>query len=301
MPPRPTRRTTTTPHVADPTEVDTNVEEMNIDEGAGSSGATTSETPADDTGNGGTPLNTLDETRREETFEEKKARLQKNLADIREQNEIRRLQKQIEYEQRIANDDFPLEFPLRTRPIEESDDFDDVKPPKAPYYHGKSLGECKLWLASMRQQFRLRKSLRKAPDVVRIDWASSHFRDKPQMHWQMLGIEGEQLPTSWNEFEMWCKNDVEPEITRSRGTMQHYHDAVQRENQPIPSFFTYIAELEQDLDSLPDESFRVPFLRTKLRPIIRAELDKLQHQPKTVAELREQATLIESILGKKKQ
>ncbi|EFW13453.1 conserved hypothetical protein [Coccidioides posadasii str. Silveira] len=84
MPPRPTRQTTITPHIVDLTEVDTNMKEMNIDEGAASSGATTSRTPADNTGNGDTPLNTLDETQRKETFEEKKACLQKNLADIHE-------------------------------------------------------------------------------------------------------------------------------------------------------------------------------------------------------------------------
>ncbi|EAS29847.3 uncharacterized protein CIMG_13187 [Coccidioides immitis RS] len=119
------------------------LKEMNIDEGAGSSEAITSETPADNTGN-----------------------------------------------------------------REESDDFDDVKPSKAPYYYGKSLNECKLWLALIRQQFHLRKSLQKALDVVRIDWVSSHFYNKPQMHWQMLGIEREQLPMSWNKFKMWYKTQI---------------------------------------------------------------------------------------------
>ncbi|EFW13233.1 conserved hypothetical protein [Coccidioides posadasii str. Silveira] len=104
----------TTSHVADLIEVDTNVEEMNINEGTGSSRATTSETPVDDMGNRDISLNTLDETQREKIFEEKKTCLQKNLADIYEQNKICRLQKQIEYEQRIVNDDFSLEFLLHT-------------------------------------------------------------------------------------------------------------------------------------------------------------------------------------------
>ncbi|EFW13368.1 conserved hypothetical protein [Coccidioides posadasii str. Silveira] len=112
---------------------------MNIDEGAGSSEATTSKTPADDTDNRDTLLNILDKIQREKIFEEKKTHLQKNLADIHEQNKIYRLQKQIEYEQRIANNNFSLEFLLHTRPIEESDNFNNVKPPKAPYYHNKSL------------------------------------------------------------------------------------------------------------------------------------------------------------------
>ncbi|EFW21158.1 conserved hypothetical protein [Coccidioides posadasii str. Silveira] len=274
---------------------------MNIDEDAGSSGAIISKTSADNTDNRDTPLNTLDKTQRKKIFEEKKACLQKNLADIHEQNKIHRLQKQIEYKYRIANNNFSLEFPLHTRLIEESDNFNNVKPLKASYYHGKSLGECKLWLVSMRQQFHLRKSLQKAPDVVRINWMSSHFHDKPQMHWQMLGIEKEQLPTLWNKFKMWCKNNIEPKITHSQDTMQHYHDAIQQENQLILLFFTYIAELKQDLDSLPDKFFHVFFLQIKLRLIIQAELDKLQHQPKIVAELQEQAMLIEFILGKKKQ
>ncbi|EAS34270.3 uncharacterized protein CIMG_13449 [Coccidioides immitis RS] len=139
MPPRLTRQTTTTLYVADLTEIDTNVEKMNIDKDAGSSEATTSKTSADDTSNGDTPLNILNKIQREEIFEEKKACLQKNLADIYEQNKIHRLQKQIEYKQRIVNDDFSLEFLLCTRLIEESDDLDDVKSLKASYYHGKSL------------------------------------------------------------------------------------------------------------------------------------------------------------------
>ena len=81
--------------------------------------------------------------------------------------------------------------------------------------------------------------------------------------------------------------------------MQQYHDAVQRENQSIQSFFAYIAELKQDLDNLPDKAFCIPFLQTKLQTNIQLELNKLQHQPSTVTELREQATLIESILGKR--
>ncbi|EAS27331.3 uncharacterized protein CIMG_13512 [Coccidioides immitis RS] len=195
-------------HVADPTEVDTNVEKMNINKDAGSSGVT--------------------------------------ITDICKQNKIYRLQKQIEYEQRIANDDFSLEFLLCTRSIEESDDFDDVKLSKASYYYGKSLNKCKLWLALIRQQFHLRKSLQKTPDV-------------------------------------------------------HYHNTVQQENQFILLFFIYITKLEQDLDSLSDEFFYILFLQIKLRSIIQTELNKLQHQPKIIMELQEQAILIEFILEKKKQ
>ncbi|EFW16074.1 conserved hypothetical protein [Coccidioides posadasii str. Silveira] len=72
MPPRPTRQTTIISHVVDPTEIDTNMKKMNIDEDADSSGATTSETPADNIGNRDTPLNILDKTQREKIFEEKK-------------------------------------------------------------------------------------------------------------------------------------------------------------------------------------------------------------------------------------
>ena len=66
----------------------------------------------------------------------------------------------------------------------------------------------------------------------------------------------------------------------------------------MQSFFAYIAELEQDLDNLPDKGFHIPFLQMKLQTNIQLELNKAQHQPQTIAELREQATLIESILGK---
>ncbi|EFW14757.1 conserved hypothetical protein [Coccidioides posadasii str. Silveira] len=84
---------------------------------------------------------------------------------------------------------------------------------------------------------------------------------------------------------MWCKNNIELKITYSQDMMQHYHDIIQQENQSILLFFMYIAELKQDLDSLPDEFFHVLFLWMKLRPIIWAELDKLQHQSKTVMKL----------------
>ena len=113
-----------------------------------------------------------------------------------------------------------------------------------------------------------------------------------------MEIEAGNRPTSWNEFEVWCKNDVEPEITQNRGTMQQYHNAIQRENQSVQSFFAYIAELKQDLNNLPDEEFCIPFLQIKLQTNIQLELNKAQHQPQTIAELREQATLIELILEK---
>lgn len=122
--------------------------------------------PTIDEDEGGLTLDTPDDTEEGETLEERRACLQKHLAEVRERNEIRRLEKQIEYEEALANEDFVSEFPLRTRSTEESDDFTDIEPPKAPFYHGKSLGECKMWLASMKQQFRLRKSLRKAPDEI---------------------------------------------------------------------------------------------------------------------------------------
>ncbi|EFW13230.1 conserved hypothetical protein [Coccidioides posadasii str. Silveira] len=130
--------------VADPTEIDTNMEKININEDAGSSEAITSKTPADNTDNENTSLNTLNEIQREKIFEEKKTHLQKNLADIHKQNKIYRLQKQIEYKQRIANNNFSLEFLLHIQLIEKSDNFNNVKSLKASYYHGKSLGKCKL-------------------------------------------------------------------------------------------------------------------------------------------------------------
>ena len=128
--------------------------------------------------------------------------------------------KQIEYEESLANEDFTSEFLLQIRPTEESDDFTNVKPPKAPFYHGKSLGECKMWLASMKQQFHLWKSLQKAPLKFQIDWASSHFHNKRQINWQMMEMEGGNRPTTWSEFEVWCKNDVESEITQNWGTVK---------------------------------------------------------------------------------
>ncbi|KJF59948.1 uncharacterized protein CIMG_12624 [Coccidioides immitis RS] len=117
---------------------------MNIDKGIRSSGATTSKTPANNIDNKDALLNTSDKTQREEIFKEKKAYLQKNLADIHKQNKICRLQKQIKYKQRIVNDNFLLKFLLHTQPIEEPDDFNDVKSSKISYYHGKSLDKCKL-------------------------------------------------------------------------------------------------------------------------------------------------------------
>ena len=78
--------------------------------------------------------------------------------------------------------------------------------------------------------------------------------------------------------------------------MQQYHNTIQRENQSVQSFFAYIAELKQDLNNLSDEGFHIPFLQMKLQTNIQLELNKTQHQPWTIAELREQATLIESIL-----
>ena len=156
-----------------------------------------------------------------------------------------------------------------------------------------------MWLTSMKQQFCLQKSLWKAPDKFWIDWASSHFHNKPQINWQTMEIEGGNRPTTWSEFKVWCKNNVEPEITWNWGMMQQYHNTIQRGNQSVQSFFAYIAELEQDLDNLPDEAFCVPFLQTKLQTNIQLELDKLQCQPATVSELREQAILIKLILGKR--
>ena len=125
------------------------------------------------------------------------------------------------------------------------------------------------------------------------------FSQQAQINWQTMEIEGGNRPTTWNEFEVWCKNDVEPEITQNWDMMQWYHNAIQRENQSVQSFFAYIAALKQDLDNLPDEAFCVPFLWMKLWTNIQLELDKLQHQPATVSELREQAILIKSILGKR--
>ena len=128
-------------------------------------------------------------------------------------DEIWRLEKQIEYEKALINKDFAFKFPLQTQPMEESDNFSNIKPSKAPFYYGKSLGECKMWLTSIKQQFHLQKSLQKAFDEIWIDWASSHFHDKPQINWQTMEIEEENRSTLWNEFEVWCKNDIESEIT----------------------------------------------------------------------------------------
>ena len=115
--------------------------------------------PTIDEDEGGITPNTLDEMGEGETVEEQRAFLQKHLAEMCKQNEIWRLKKQIEYEEALVNEDFASEFPLQIRPTEESDNFTNVKPPKAPFYHGKSLGECKMWLTSMKQQFCLQKSL----------------------------------------------------------------------------------------------------------------------------------------------
>ncbi|EAS29540.3 uncharacterized protein CIMG_13244 [Coccidioides immitis RS] len=117
---------------------------MNIDEDAGSSKAITSKTSADNIDNRDIPLNILDKTQREKIFEEKKTYLQKNPADIYKQNKIHRLQKQIEYEQRIINNNFSLKFLLQIQLIKKSDDFDNMKLLKVSYYYGKSLNECKL-------------------------------------------------------------------------------------------------------------------------------------------------------------
>ena len=115
--------------------------------------------PTIDEDEGSITPNTPDETEEGETLEEWRAHLQKHLAEVCKQNEIWRLEKQIEYEEALVNEDFASEFPLQIRPTEQSDDFTDVKPPKAPFYHGKFLGECKMWLTSMKQQFCLQKSL----------------------------------------------------------------------------------------------------------------------------------------------
>ncbi|OJD12179.1 hypothetical protein ACJ73_09397 [Blastomyces percursus] len=217
-------------------------------------------------------------------------RLREKLDEISLANEARALQRRIEREEAVARDEIPPhEFDLPTRPP-VSNYMEDFKLPNPENYYGKDMKDCTRFLAGMEKQFRMRPRL--VDDTQRIGWTIIFIRGKVQEDWDTMASDPHaKMPETWDDFKKWVKNQVAPERTRGLAVMEEYHGAMQKPDQT----------LEENMDTPLPEWVRVSLIRCKLLQYLRQELAQYEGKLETLAALRDQAVLYESIHKPKTQ
>ena len=175
-----------------------------------------------------------------------------------------------------------------------------MKLPKPDFYHGKSMGECTQWFDHIENLLDTNEA-RGFLEKDKVNWAVNYLRGTPASDWYTEKRAGKIMPSTWDTFKKWCRDQVEHPTNRGVEAVSKYNAARQRDGQSVKAFFSYLQQVEADLTSTLEEEYRVHTTLDKLQPSLQLELRRLQTPPKTMSELKSEASRLESILSQKRK
>lgn len=248
----------------------------------------------------------------EETPQQRRDRLRKELDDLTAEEEAATLERQIrEAKKRKAQGYLAPSEPERSRSAPRSDSSKEETPleprkrlrleenqlylPPPPEYEAKNQKECYDFIASCESFFSGNKTIYKS-DREKVTMASRLLRNKPMEQWRQRLNETSIETTSWEAFKSWLLDALKPEVIRAGYVARRYKNARQRQDEAVPSFVAFIDELEAQMESQP-ETVRMNYLTFSFREEITDEILRTRDTPKTRNDLIFLATQIEENLN----
>ena len=248
----------------------------------------------------------LESSIREARAEQKKAKLAKELADIRADTKRLNEEAAITDARRMQpaplspDQNTPLPSTLsadppltRKRSASEFQADLRVSVPSIKEYKGESLAEHEEFVYHCRKVFLASRS-RFDCDSAKVVYASTHLVGKPMQAWRQYEQEHGEDTATWEEFVNYLRDLIQHPAVRKTANSIRYHTAKQLDGQSVDEFATYLNRLELELEGgVPKEEHRVSRLLAGLQPSLREEIQKLPNYPNTREELIHMAKLFD--------
>jgi hypothetical protein len=170
----------------------------------------------------------------------------------------------------------------------------DIRVVKPDTYNGKSLHALREYVRRCETAFRLRPESY-PDDARRVLYASQFLTGESAEAWLRLESENGEDNTTWEQYTTFLRDLQQDPITRATSMARRYNDAAQRPGQTVVQFANYMDQLEAELPSYTDAQ-RMQHLYAKLLPDIRTVLNNYQELPKTRTDLIKLATQLEANL-----
>jgi Zinc knuckle len=173
----------------------------------------------------------------------------------------------------------------------------DNKITKPDKYDGKSLHAFNQYVWQCKVTFRVRPDDYKE-DKDKVLFGIQYITGETQRAFQRLEAAKGQDILTWAEYKDFLRNLIQSPVTRTSTLMSRWQNAMQRPDQTVAQFVSYLDEIEAELPPYTDEQRRW-HLMAKLSPELRHALHNYQHLPETRIELIGLATQLEANLPRK--
>ena len=180
----------------------------------------------------------------------------------------------------------PAVYPIRRAP----------KTRELPNYKGRTIKEAQDFFYQAELKWREDGDITWNTDAAKVTHCVSCFEGVARDVWKRkertMGVDN----TSWEEFMEFMKNAISDPENRSVDAITKYQEAMQRPNQSVQSFVSYLDSLEDDLgyDGGPQSRNN---LLGKLKPEIRMEINRQGNIPTSRERLIAAAVRVENHLS----
>jgi hypothetical protein len=180
----------------------------------------------------------------------------------------------------------PVVYPVRRAP----------KTRELSTYKGKTIKEAQDFFYQAELKWREDGDVTWDTDAAKVTHCVSCFEGIARDIWKRkersVGVDN----TSWEDFVEFMKNAISDPENREIDASTRYREAVQRPNQSVQSFVSYLDSLEDDLGCAGDSQSRNNLL-SRLRPEIREEISRQGNVPRDRESLIALAVRIENHWG----
>ena len=179
-----------------------------------------------------------------------------------------------------------------------------LKPPALNKWLGTGgIGKLNKWLHSFNDHFTYMGSDWGIEDWDKIHYVVIHLKSTTLKTWYGDQNSGKEMPKSWKEFMMWCRDLCKHPSTHGVNQVEKWIDAHQGENQSVLAFLTLVQDLESDLFKEKDmsEKAHVQITKSWLNKEIKIKLHCSGKTIETYTQLHMEATHLESIVKDQKQ
>ena len=174
-----------------------------------------------------------------------------------------------------------------------------LKPKDPTGYRGKNIREYREFIRSCEMAFRLLPEELKE-DKNRVIWSMQYLEGDPKelwyAHFERSFEACERIPT-WEYYKQYLLDLLADPVNRSLEAATAHSQALQRKDQTVRSFATYLEVLEDQLTPYT-EIQRVQHLFTKLRPELQRSITNYHQIPATREDLIALASTLERNLRK---